>query len=211
MDTLRQHHNELVAWVSENRLLASAVYVLAYIVTVAISLPGAAFLTLAGGLLFGAFLGTILTAVGATIGATAVFLFAKALFGERAFDRLASEYPTMIGAIRENAWSYLLVLRLLPIFPFFLVNLAGAFVRVPLSTYLITTFFGILPGTIAYSLSGAGLGSLLDEGSDFSAASVFTPKIIAAVLGLAALSLAAIPLRKKFARPREQVSPPSIK
>ena len=199
-ETLRAHRGSLTAWVNANVLFASAVYVLIYVGTVALSLPGAAFLTLTGGFLFGAMLSTILTAVGATIGATFVFLFARSLFGHRAMEILGTQYPNLIAGIRENAWSYLLVLRFVPLFPFFVVNLVAALVGVRLSTYIMTTFFGILPGTIVYSLSGAGLGSILDQGGTYSVSSVLTPTVIAALVGLAALSLAAIPIRKKLKR-----------
>ncbi len=141
LDTLREHRGTLVTWVEANKLLASASYVLAYVAVVAFSFPGAAMLTLAGGVLFGAALGTALTVVGATIGATIVFLFARFLLGDRAFDRLGTQYPSLVEGIRENAWSYLLVLRFVPLFPFFLVNLVAAFVGVRLSTYVLTTLF----------------------------------------------------------------------
>lgn len=198
LDTLRDHRGALVAWVGANKLLASAGYVFVYVAVVAFSFPGAAILTLAGGFLFGAALGTALTAVGATVGATLVFLFAKFLLGDRAFRGLGTQYPNLIVGIRENAWSYLLVLRFVPLFPFFLVNLVAAFVGVKLSTYVLTTFFGILPGTAVYSLSGAGLGSILDQGGSISVGSILTPTILVALVGLAALSLAAIPIRKKL-------------
>jgi uncharacterized membrane protein YdjX (TVP38/TMEM64 family) len=198
LDTLRDHRGALVAWVDANKLLASAGYVLVYVAVVAFSFPGAAILTLAGGFLFGAALGTALTAVGATVGATIVFLFAKFLLGNSAFHRLGTQYPNLVVGIRENAWSYLLVLRFVPLFPFFLVNLVAAFVGVKLSTYVLTTFFGILPGTAVFSLSGAGLGSILDQGGNISVSSILTPTILIALVGLAALSLAAIPIRKKL-------------
>jgi len=197
-DTLRAHRGELVAWVEAHELLAATAYVLTYIGTVSFSLPGAAFLTLAGGFLFGAPLATMLTAIAATIGATIVFLFAKALVGERAIERLGAQYPNLMAGIHANACSYLLALRLVPLFPFFLVNLTAAVVGVRPATYVLTTFVGILPGTTVYSLAGAGLGSILDQGRDISLGSVFTPTIIAALVGLAALSLAAIPIRRKF-------------
>lgn len=198
LDTLREHRGTLVTWVEANKLLASAAYVLVYVAVVAFSLPGAAILTLTGGFLFGAAPGTALTAVGATVGATIVFLFAKFLLGDRAFDRLGTQYPNLVEGIRENAWSYLLVLRFVPLFPFFLVNLVAAFVGVKLSTYVLTTLFGILPGTTVYSLSGAGLGSILDQGGNISLGSILTPTILLALVGLAALSLAAIPIRKRL-------------
>ena len=198
LDTLRTHRGMLVAWVEANNLLASTAYVLVYVSAVAFSLPGAAILTLTGGFLFGTALGTALTAIGATAGATIVFLFAKFLLGDRAFDRLATQYPNLVDGISENAWSYLLVLRFVPLFPFFLVNLVAAFVGVNLSTYVLTTLIGILPGTTVFSLSGAGLGTILDQGVSLSLGSVLTPTILFALVGLAALSLAAIPIRKRL-------------
>jgi uncharacterized membrane protein YdjX (TVP38/TMEM64 family) len=102
--------------------------------------------------------------------------------------------------IRRNAASYLLVLRLVPLFPFFLVNRVPAFVGVRASTYVVTTALGILPGTAVFSLAGAGLGEVLAMGGAFEVRSVLTPGILGALIGLAALSLAAIPLKARFAR-----------
>ena len=198
LETLRTHRGALVAWVYANSFVASIAYVLAYIGVVAFSIPGAVFLTLSGGFLFGALTGTMLTSIGATVGATVVFLFAQSLFGKSAFDRLGAQYPSLIDGVSKNAWSYLLVLRFVPIFPFFLVNLIAALVGVKLSTYVVTTLIGILPGTVVFSLAGAGLGSVLDQGQSFSVSSVLTPTVISALVGLAALSLIAIPIRKKL-------------
>jgi sugar (pentulose or hexulose) kinase len=128
LEAVRTHREALVSWVTQNLLLAAAAYVLVYVVAVAFSVPGAVFLTLTGGFLFGAALGTALTVVGATTGATLIFLFARTLFGERMLDRLGAPAARLAAAIRRNAWSYLLVLRLVPLFPFFLVNLVPAFV-----------------------------------------------------------------------------------
>ena len=162
--TLATHRDALAAFVASNLALAAAAYVAFYVVAVAFSLPGAVFITLAGGLLFGA-----------------------------AAERLA------VG-IRRTAASYLLVLRLVPLFPFVLVNLVPAFVGVPLRTYVAATAIGILPGTAVFSLAGAGLGDVLAMGGAFDVRGVLTPEIIAALVGLALLSLAAIPLKARFAR-----------
>lgn len=199
LDTLKTHRETMTMFVKNNTLLAGAAYVLAYTVAVAFSFPGAVFLTLTGGFLFGAGLGTLLTVTGATIGATLIFLFAKTLFGDNALDRFGAPAAKLADGIRENAASYLLVLRLVPLFPFFLVNLVPAFVGVPLMTYVATTFFGIIPGTAVYSLAGAGLGTALDQGSAITPSSILTPEIIAGLVGLAALSLASIPIRKRLA------------
>ncbi|WP_431283465.1 TVP38/TMEM64 family protein [Humitalea sp. 24SJ18S-53] len=199
LDTLRTHRAALTAWVAANFVGAALAYVAVYIGAVALSVPGAVFLTLAGGFLFGALLGTVLTTIGATIGAILVFLFARAIFGAAALDRFGPRAKTLAEGIRRNAWSYLLVLRLVPLFPFFLVNLVPAFVGVRLPVYALTTFFGILPATAVFSLSGAGLGSVLDAGGTLDLRSILTPQILGALLGLAALSLAAIPLKARFA------------
>ena len=198
LDTLQTHREALTGWVSKNILLAALAYVSVYVVAVAFSMPGAVFLTLSGGFLFGAVMGTLLTVVGATIGATLIFLFAKTLFGENALDRFGAPAARLAEGIRKNAASYLLVLRLVPLFPFFLVNLVPAFVGVPLATYALTTFFGIMPGTAVFSLAGAGLGSVLDQGGAITPGSILTPQIIGGLVGLAALSLAAIPIKKRF-------------
>jgi uncharacterized membrane protein YdjX (TVP38/TMEM64 family) len=198
LETLRTHREALAGWVGGNVVVASLAYVAAYVAAVGFSLPGAVFLTLAGGFLFGAALGTLLTVTGATIGATLVFLFAKAIFGANALDRFGAPAARLADGIRRNAASYLLVLRLVPLFPFFLVNLVPAFVGVTLPVYVATTFFGIIPGTAVFSLAGAGLGAVLDQGGVLTPGAILTPEIVAGLLGLAALSLAAIPLRKRF-------------
>ena len=198
LETLRTHREALAGWVGGNVVVASLAYVAAYVAAVGFSLPGAVFLTLAGGFLFGAALGTLLTVTGATIGATLVFLFAKAIFGANALDRFGAPAARLADGIRRNAASYLLVLRLVPLFPFFLVNLVPAFVGVTLPVYVATTFFGIIPGTAVFSLAGAGLGAVLDQGGVLTPGAILTPEIVAGLLGLAALSLAAIPLRRRF-------------
>ncbi|MDB5412501.1 MAG: hypothetical protein JWR10_836 [Rubritepida sp.] len=199
LDTLARHRGELSALVARNALLAGLAFVAIYAAAVALSIPGAIVLTLAGGFLFGAVAGTLLTVLGATIGATLVFLSARKIFGPDALDRLGAPAQRLAEGIRRNAASYLLVLRLVPVFPFFLVNLVPAFAGVTLLVYVVTTFLGIIPGTAVFSLAGAGLGSILDAGGTLDLASILTPQIIAALLGLAALSLAAIPLKNRFA------------
>jgi len=199
LDTLARHRATLAGLVAANPLLAAAVYMAVYAAGVALSVPGAVILTLTGGFLFGAVLGTGLAVVGATIGATGVFLFARVIFGPNALDRFGAPAQRLAEAIRRNAGSYLLVLRLVPLFPFFLVNLVPAFVGVRLPVYVVTTFFGIIPGTAVFALTGAGLGNILDAGGTLDLRSVLSPEILAGLLGLAALSLAAIPLKNRFA------------
>lgn len=203
LDTLARHREALTGFVAENWLLAALAYLGLYVAAVAFSVPGAVFITLSGGFLFGAVAGTALTVIGATIGATAVFLLARTLFGEDALSRLGPRAEALAEAIRRNAASYLLVLRLVPLFPFFLVNLVPAFVGVRLPVYVATTLVGILPGTAVFSLAGAGLGDVLALGGEFNVGAVLTPQVLGALIGLALLSLAAIPLKARFARGQE--------
>lgn len=200
LDTLARHRTALVGFVADNVVLAALAYAGFYVAAVAFSLPGAMFLTLAGGFLFGAAGGTLLTTLSATAGATLVFLFARRIFGADALDRLGPTAARLADGIRRNAASYLLVLRLAPLFPFFLVNLVPAFVGARLGTYLWTTLLGILPGTAVFSLAGAGLGGVLDAGGTIDLTTVLTPEIIAALFGMATLSLAAIPLKARLGR-----------
>ncbi|HYF08484.1 MAG TPA: VTT domain-containing protein, partial [Acetobacteraceae bacterium] len=150
LETLRTHRAALTAWVGAHWVLAALGYLLIYAAAVALSVPGAVFLTLTGGFLFGAAAGTLLTVLAATAGATLVFLFARAIFGAHALDRFGETAARLAAGIRRNAWSYLLVLRLVPLFPFFLVNLVPAFVGVRLPVFVGTTFLGIIPATAVF-------------------------------------------------------------
>lgn len=195
LDTLAAHRASLTGWVSANLALGALIYVAAYTAAVAFSVPGAVILTIAGGFLFGWVLGASLAVVGATIGACLVFVFARALFGKNALDRFGEQARKIAGGFRRDAFMYLLALRLTPIFPFFLVNLAPAFVGVRLPVFAGATFLGIIPATAVFSLAGAGLGEVLDRGGALSVSSVLTPGVAGGLLGLACLSLAAIPLK----------------
>ncbi|MEI8145930.1 MAG: VTT domain-containing protein [Alphaproteobacteria bacterium] len=196
LETLRAHRATLSTWVGANTTLAALTYVALYIAVAMTALPGAIWVTVAGGFLFGASLGTLLTVIGATIGACVVFFFAAKIFGADAIQRFGSAAAKLAENLRKDAASYLLVLRLVPVFPFFLVNLVPAFVGVKLPIFAITTFLGIIPGTFVFSLAGAGLGRVLDQGGEFSVAKVLTPEIWGGLIGLALLSLASIPIRR---------------
>jgi len=197
-ETLARHRVTLSEWVSGHPLLSAGAFVAIYTVVAALALPGAVWLTLGGGFLFGAALGTALTVAGATMGATLLFLFAQRVFGADALQKLGPKAEGLARGIQANAWSYLLVLRLVPLFPFFLVNLVPAFCGVRPAVFIVTTALGIIPGTAVFALSGAGLGRVLDAGGTPSLSGILTPEIIAALCGLAALALLAIPLKKRF-------------
>lgn len=137
-------------------------YALIYVCAVALSAPGGLIMTLAGGLLFGWQVAAPTTIIAATIGATILFLIAKTSIGETLSAKAGPWLGKLREGFKENALSYLLFLRLVPLFPFVIVNLAPALLGVPLKTYVIGTLLGIIPGTVAFSVAGAGLGSVVE-------------------------------------------------
>lgn len=161
-ETIGHNYDAMKTFIADNLVTAIGIYMLAYIAVVALSLPGGLVMTLTGGLLFGWEIGAPATIVAATIGATIVFLIAKSSLGETLASKAGPWLSKLRTGFQENALSYLLFLRLVPAFPFVVVNLAPALLGVPLSTYVVGTFFGIAPGTLAFSFAGAGLGSVVE-------------------------------------------------
>jgi uncharacterized membrane protein YdjX (TVP38/TMEM64 family) len=160
--TIGLNYDSLKASIDSHLVLALGLYVLAYIAVVALSLPGGLIMTLTGGLLFGWKLGAPAAIVGATIGATLLFLIARSSLGEGLAKRAGPWVGKLQDGFKENAFSYLLFLRLVPAFPFVVVNLAPALLGVPLGTYVAATLVGIIPGTTAYSTAGSGLASVVE-------------------------------------------------
>lgn len=158
---LALNQQALQAWIGGNLIASLAVYAAIYVVVVALSLPGGAVLTVAGGLLFGWLLGGSVTVVAATLGATAIFLIARSSLGEPLAARAGPWLGRFRAGFQENALSYLLFLRLVPVFPFWVVNLAPALLGVKLRDYVIGTALGIVPGTFAFAFAGEGLDSVL--------------------------------------------------
>lgn len=163
LEQLGRNYEALSAYIEANLLLSLLAYAALYIAVVALSLPGALALTLAGGLLFGWAIGGPVTVVAATIGATIIFLVAKTSLGETLAARAGPAINKLREGFQENALSYLLFLRLVPAFPFFVVNLAPALLGVPLRTYIIGTALGIIPGTMAFSFAASQLGSAIEK------------------------------------------------
>jgi uncharacterized membrane protein YdjX (TVP38/TMEM64 family) len=198
-EVIRANQAELQTFVDRNIVLAALGYMAIYTVFVAASVPGAIVLTITGGFLFGTFLGTGLTLVGATLGATGIFLIARSAIGDLLRHKAGGAVSKMADGFREDAFNYLLALRLIPVFPFFIVNLAPAFLGVPLRTFIGATFIGIAPGTFVYSTVGAGLGSVFARGEEFSAAGILTPEIVTAMIGLAVLAVLPVIYRRFIA------------
>ena len=200
-DALAENRDTLVTFRDQNYLLAVLGFMLAYIAIVGFSLPGATIATLTGGFLFGVFPGALFNILAATIGATLIFTAAKMGFGER-FSAKMSERggaaARLQAALKDNEWSALMIMRLAPVVPFFIANLIPAFVGVRTSRFVITTFFGIMPGGLILTSIGAGLDAVFESGEMPDLSILFAPHILLPILGLAALS--AVPILIKALR-----------
>jgi uncharacterized membrane protein YdjX (TVP38/TMEM64 family) len=197
-EALRDHRQTLLAWHSEHHALSAAGYVLVYASVVAFSIPGAVWMTIAGGFLFGTWAATVYVVVGATAGATTLFLAARLGPGEAFRARAGPAVRKMEDGFRENALSYLLVLRLVPLFPFWLVNLVPAFLGVRVWTFVLGTFLGIIPGSFVYVLVGNGLAMIIDAGKQPDLGVIFEPEVLIPICVLVLLSL--IPIAYKRLR-----------
>lgn len=181
--TLKEHRDGLLAFTDANFVSAVGIFITAYVIVAGLSLPGAVILTLAGGFLFGAVLAALLVNIGATTGATLAFLTARYLLR----DTVEQKFGTWLGPFQEgfakNAFSYLLTLRLIPLFPFFVVNLVSGLTRVNVGTYVAATALGIIPGSFVYAYAGRQLGTIN------SLKEIASPNVVGAfvLLGLLAL------------------------
>ncbi|MDX1710766.1 MAG: TVP38/TMEM64 family protein [Rhodovibrionaceae bacterium] len=186
---LHDHHEWLRAQVRDNALLAPLAFIAVYALATAFSVPGGAILTIVGGFLFGIWLGTVYVVIGATLGSIGVFLAARTALHDVLQAKAGRAMKRMEEGFREHALSYLLFLRLVPIFPFWLVNLVPALLGVPLGVYVLGTVLGIIPGSFVYASVGNGLGALLERGETPNLGVIFDPEILLPILGLSLLSL----------------------
>lgn len=201
------------AFASENLLLALLIFVVAYAVAVVVIPPVGSVMTIGGGLVFGALAAVPATVVGATIGATALFLIVKSSLGEALAARAGAWVERLRAGFQENALSYMLFLRLVPAFPFFVVNVVPGLIGVPLRTYVIGTFLGIIPGTAAYSLLGEGAGSIFEKANagyraclaaggtqtchyELSLGDLVTAELVAAFAALAVVALIPVVIKR---------------
>jgi uncharacterized membrane protein YdjX (TVP38/TMEM64 family) len=191
--TLAENRGWLCGLVARWGFAAALLYIAAYAALVALSVPGGVLLTIAGGFLFGTWLGGLSAVIGATLGATGVFLAARAGLGGLA-QRAGPFFGKLEAGFRADAFNYLLVLRLVPLFPFWLVNLVPALAGVGLSTYLLATVVGIIPATFVYASLGNGLGSVVDKPDP---AIMFRPSVLLPIVALAVLALIPVWYRRR--------------
>lgn len=199
-ETLRAQRETLNALVAANQILAFAVFVAIYVVVTTLALPGAFWITILGGYLFGLAGGAVATTIGATLGATALFVIARYLLADALRARAGPFLKKLEAGFKENANSYLLTLRLVPVVPFFIANVAPAFLGARLSSFVWTTAIGIIPGVIAYTWIGAGLGAAFDAGEAPDVAA-FARELAPAFVALAALAIAPA-IYRRFKTPK---------
>ncbi|MGL5737015.1 MAG: TVP38/TMEM64 family protein [Beijerinckiaceae bacterium] len=212
IEALVSHRAALKASIASHPVLAFAGFAGIYMVAVAFAFPIAALLTIAGGFLFGWFWGALGAMLGATAGAMVLFLAARTALGDMLRRRAGAAMTRIVEGFQDDAASYLLFLRLVPVFPFFIVNLAAAAMRAPVSTFAWTTLLGIAPATTAYALAGAGLDSILAAQTaafdacvagggtgckiTFSPKSLLTPVMLAALAALGVIALIPVAIRR---------------
>ncbi|WP_386175616.1 TVP38/TMEM64 family protein [Sulfitobacter sp. R86518] len=197
-ETLRDNREALIAFRDQNYALTILVFLGIYVMIVGFSLPGASVATITGGFLFGTVFGVLANVTGATLGAVVIFLAARMGLGETLKARMdASEglVRKVKAGIDENQWSMLFFIRLVPVVPFFVANLIPAFLGVPLYRFVISTFLGIIPGSLVFTSIGAGLGSVFARGETPDFGIIFEPHILLPILGLCALSVLPVVLK----------------
>jgi uncharacterized membrane protein YdjX (TVP38/TMEM64 family) len=211
---LAMNREMLRDFVATNQLVALATFALIYVVVVALSLPGGALLTITGGFLFGWLAGGLTTVIAATIGASILFVVARSALCETLAARAGPWLGKLRAGFQEDALNYLLFLRLVPAFPFWLVNLAPALLGVSLRVFVIGTFFGIIPGTFAFAVVGTGLDSVIDaqiaanpgclQGADcafqFDPSALVTREILIAFAALGIIALLPVFIKRLRAR-----------
>ena len=205
IDTLREQQDVLLAYVDAHRFLAIGAFIAVYVLVTLFMLPGAGIVTIAGGLMFGLVQGSIATIVGATLGASLLFMAANTSIGESLRARAGPFLTKMEAGFKDDALSYMFAMRFIPVVPFPVANIAPALLGAKFRDFLLTTSLGIIPGVIAYTLIGTGLGATFAAGGDPDFASV-TKNLLPAVLALLVVSLLPVAYKKLFRKTKTSES-----
>ncbi len=213
LEVIAANRDFLSSYVASHLLLALLIYAVTYIGVVALSLPGAAILSILGGFIFGWALSAPVSVIAATIGAIIVFQIVKTSLGATMAKKAGPFVQRLSDGFAKDAFNYLLFLRLIPAFPFFVVNAVAGVCRVPLKTFIIATFVGITPGSFVFAWLGRGLGSVIDAQSvkhnaciaekglancpfELSVSSLVTPQLLLAFVALGVVSLVPVAFKK---------------
>lgn len=183
LEALKANRQALMDVYAANPVVTAAAFMGVYIVQTALSLPGAAILSLAAGAVFGTIMGTVYANIAATIGATLAFVVTRYLLRDAVLARFGDKLESLNRELEHRGFNYLLFLRLVPVFPFFLINLAAGLTRLPLRIFFFGTMLGIIPGGFVFVNAGASLASI------DSLAGITSPRVLGSfvLLGLFAL------------------------
>ena len=195
-ESLKEHRDTLKGLVHRHPYLAPFIYIVVYAFSTSLSIPGGTLLSIFGGFLFPQPYSTLFVVIGATIGATAIFSVARTLIGEGLREKAGPRLQKMRKGFQENAANYLLFLRLVPLFPFWLVNLAPAFFGVSLVTFIWTTVVGIIPGAFVLTQAGVGLDAIFASGEAFTINTIFNNQIKIALAALGFFALLPVLIKK---------------
>ncbi len=195
-EIIGENYADLRGYIESQFVLSLILFALVYIASVAFSIPGASILSLLYGALLGTLLAGSLIVISATNGATLIFLAARYAFHDALKERAGPWLSKMQDGFNENAVSYMLFLRLVPAFPFFVVNLVPAFLGVSLNVYFFTTLVGIIPGTFVYASIGSGIGYVLEQGRTPDLAVLSSPQVLLPLVALGLLALVPIIYKK---------------
>ncbi len=205
LESLARNRDVLAGMVADHAVLAAIGFVALYAVVVALSLPVALVVSMAGGFLFGGVGGAVLNVIAASLGATALFLIARSTVGAFLRARAGPWLTRMEAGFHANEWSYMFILRLVPLFPFYIVNIVPALIGVRLTTFVVATFFGIMPGAIVYANLGAGADVILTAGETPGLDVFLAPQVALPIGGLVLLAL--LPIAYKLVRARRKSNP----
>lgn len=201
LEALEQNRDVLRAFVADNLLVALLAFIAIYAAAVSISVPGASILTIFGGFLFGLWYGTAAVVLGATLGATIIFFVTRTALGDVLRDRASGFVKRMEDGFREDAFSYLFSLRLIPAVPFWVLNIVPGILGVKARDYILATFLGIIPATFVYVSIGNGIDAVFDAGEQPTLSGVLLkPEIILPIAGLALLGLLPVIYKKVFGK-----------
>ena len=196
LEVIKNNYQSLVDFTADNFVTSCLIFSIAYILVVAFSIPGASVMTLVGGFLFGVYVGSVLVVFSATTGAVIVYLAVKSALGEILKSKAKGNIEKMRNGFENDAFNYLLSIRLVPIFPFFIINIACGMLGVKFRDFFWATLIGIIPGSVIYVWVGTGLGFALKQGEDLNLGIIFQPQFIVPIIALALLSLVPIIYKK---------------
>lgn len=203
-ETVQRNRQNLITFRDENFGWTVVGFLSIYILIVSFSLPGASVTSITGGFLFGLVLGTVLNVLAASIGAIAIFLAVKIGLGKfvtQKIDQFGGRMTVLRERLLENEISVLLMLRLLPIVPFFAVNIIAALVGVRLKNFAFTTILGIIPGALVFTWIGVGIGDVFDQSATPDISLIWSPQVLGPLVGLALLL--GVPALIRIFRPKE--------